>query len=389
MKDAHRRRQKAESVIAQPLPTMESGHTLHPTKQERLVMGGPQIGRMDVQRNDFIVTSNTSWAVNMYELGNEKYVESGDLESNHSYDGHDGIKADAARSPAWMKSPVDEETMINVKFIANDIVACTYENGSISTWCARTGAHLSRVKLRHMSFSWAMCKINDQQFVTGSLEGHVCVFTHRRGREVKEVKRIRKAHSEGIVSLAACDDFVVSASVDGTACLWDAKQWRRITTLHHNGPVYNCTVSQRYVMTNSAASFGCVLESIVETIKRELRIYRIDEFVEDCTLVKLYLADGGIWMPRFVGDDLFMCWLDNEDRRELLAFFKLDSESDLVVAQVKVGCLWVLDYALLDDGRLVACGDSRSSGVIATLPRALRKLITRETGVKQRFCTIV
>ncbi len=384
MKDKHIRRREAESKILKPLPTIEPHLTVQPTKQERLVKDGQKISRLDVQRNEFVATTNSNWAVAVYELDDE-HVESECSNSDIVTQSEEMLQFSTNHSVAWKRIAVGEETMNNVKFIAKSVVASTEQNGRISTWCVRSAQHLDRVTVRNVEFSWAMCKISDREFVVGDTRGDICMFTHNFGCQVKEVKRIRKAHERWVSSLACCGNFVLSASNDGTARLWDSRNWRCITTFYHNGPVLNCDLSSRYAMTNSADVFG--LQNI--TRRRELRIYRIDDNGRNCSLVKFYLAENEIWMPRFVRDDLFMCWVHNEGRRELLAFFKLDTESDCVVAQVKVGCSLVLDYAFLDDGRLVTCGDARSRGVIVTLPRGLRRMITREPGVPRRFCTIV
>ncbi len=383
MKGKHIRRREAESKILKPLPTIEPNRIVHPTKQERLIKDGQKISRLDVQQNEFIATTSNNWAVSVYELDDE-HIESECSDSEIVTESEETLEFSTNRSVAWKRIAVGEETMNNVKFIAKSVVASTEQNGCISTWCVRSAQRLDRVRMRNVEFRLAMCKINEEEFAVGNTQGDICLFTHNFGCQVKETKRIRKAHDKWICSLASCAHYVLSASFDGTARLWDTRSWGRIATFYHNGPVFNCDLSNRYAMTNSADAFG---RDITES--RELRIYRIDDNGQNCSLVKFYRAENGIWMPRFVRDDLFMCWVDNEDRRELLAFFKLDAESDCVVAQVKVGCLWVLDYAFLEDGRLVACGESWSRGVIATLPRGLRKMITRETGVKKRFCTIV
>ena len=383
MKDKYTRRREAESKILKPLPTIEPNRTVHPTKQERLIKYGLEISRLDVQENEFIATTSNNWAVAVYELDDE-HIESECSSSDTVTESDETLEFSINRSVAWKRIAVGDETMNNVKFIAKSVVASTEQNGRISTWCVRSAQRLDRVRIRNVEFSWAMCKISDEQFVVGDTQGHICLFTHNFGCQVKEIKRIRKAHDVWVSSLACCSNFVLSASNDGTARLWDSRNWRCIATFYHNGPVFNCDLSNRFAMTNSADVFGPHI-----TERRELRIYRIDNNGQNCSLMKYYLAENGIWMPRFVRDDLFMCWVDHEDRREFLAFFKLDTDSDCVVGQVKVGCLSVLDYAFLEDGRLVACGDSRSRGVIATLPRGLRKLITRETCVKRRFCTIV
>ncbi len=390
MKDAHQRRRDAEMKISRPLPTIEPSLISHPTRQDRLVKNGQQIVRLDVQENDFIVTTTKNWAVTTYNLDATAQPGNDAAVSDTCSIPEDEFVPDASCSSAWQKIAHGGKTMHNVIFITKDVIVTTEQSGRVSTWCVRSAQRLDRVNVRSVDFSWAMCKINDEQFVVGDTQGHICLFTHTAGRELKEVRRIRKAHYRWVASLVVCGNLMISSSHDGTACLWDLRNWRRVLTVYHQGPLINCALSSRYFMTNSLDDFQFDMAK-----KRQLRIYRIDENGQDCSLVKLYITEDRIWMPRFSNDgNVFMCWIANDDRRELLTFFKLDTDS--VLAQIKVQCSWVLDYGFLADGRLVACGESDTHAVVATLPKHLHKLITPAEPAtsgkvvgKQRFCTIV
>ncbi len=386
MKDEHQRQRQAISRIPKtPLPKIESSHTQVLAKQVRLAGGGDSTTRLDVQQNDFIVTANSNCGISLYSIHAQNDVPVDDANTNITIkDEAESVPA-MVRYPLWSNFAASGQKSSHAKFIARDIIACTQEGGDVTTWCARSKSRLDYLTVKYVIFSWTKCIVSETEFVAGGREGHICFFTHKHGAELKHVKRIWKAHRDHISSLTCFGKFFVSTSSDGTARVWDVESKKRIHTLYHDGPVYYSAISDPYLMTSSVRhSDDCC----------ELRLYHIDQ--HKFSLVKLFCSRESIYMPRFLNNNLIMYWrncMSNETDDDVLFFFRLDTEA--VVAQLKVHCSFVYDYAMLDDGRLVVCGSSDSRAVVATLPRHLRRFLDRESAknscneANRKFCAIV
>ncbi len=386
MKDEHRRRRKLEAQISVQLPDVDASVTLGPIKQVQLAEGGNSVmGRVDVQPNDFIVTSNSQWGISLYSTHARDDVP---LDDSNSSDSDDCLAPTTIRFPVSTNIPPEPDSLNHPKFIARDVIVCTEECGRVSTWCARANVCLDSVTVERARFGWAMCVVSDTEFVVGEMEGHVCFFTHKHGSQLKHVKRIWKAHHKCVTSLVRHENYLVSTSSDGTARVWDMPNMRNLHTFYHDGPVFYCIATASYLLTCSESARD-------EYEKRnELRLFRNDS--RTFPLVKLFWAGENLYLPKFINSNLVMFWrkcLSDGNDHDFLFFFEIDTQS--VLAQFKVHCRCVYDYAFLDHARMVVCGDQGSRGVIATLPRSLQRLVARESAKKsttranRRFCTIV
>ena len=411
MKDERLRQLKADSQITHNLPEFEPNSTLVPVKQVRLVKASTRTCRFDVQENDFIVTSNSDWAITLYRLedrdgdGDDVVIDNGGggggggvnddysqgTVSDFSYWSDNENEPEIHRFPIWTNVPVESDSFNDVKFIEQDIIACTEQQGYVSTWCAQSAQCFDSITLQGVNFLWSLCVISDTEFVAGTREGHLCFFTHQHGAQLKEMKRIWKAHSKQINEVVFTSHFVCSTSCDETARIWDVKSKTKLATLHHRGPVTHITHCEHHLLTCSHP-----FSDTLGTRVTELRLFRID--ADKFSLVKVFVTNDFLMKPKYLNSNILMYWMrDIHSHHHTLMFFSIHSLS--IVCQLKVHCRNVFDYAFLNDGRLVVCGISGSRAVIATLPRKLWSLLKLEnsnaprnvssTRPKRRFCTIM
>ncbi len=310
MKDAHRRRWKAENAIIKALPGVDPSQIVTPIHQKRLVGTGGAIRTVDVQANEFIATSSLQWPLAMYSVAGDDDEGFDDAESASELtdvSGESGTPSDI-KSPRWYRVlPSGGQYTNRVLFITKDVVA-SFEReagGVISTWCTRSSLRIDSLTIRRSSFFLGICKLNETEFLVGGLEGHLNYISHKNGYDLVETKRIWKAHQCPINAIVFRDEIIVSTSDDWTAKIWDAKNKTQLSTLYHNGPVHDATISDRYILTH-------------EEDAQTLRVFANSEAFP---LVKVFRT-GGIESLKFLNNGLLTYWSAVGINRMVLCFLK-------------------------------------------------------------------
>lgn len=385
MKDDYKRRRRAEEHLVSALPDADSNLIFKPIHQESLDTDGNGVRDVRVQGNEFAVASTEEWCLQAYVLDNTSSSTEVNVDSM-SETSDDELIPTQCRKPLWCAIPREEgeytETLSNFAFIAPDVIGCS-ASADVSTWYVRSGEQLGSVTVRgDVRFDKAICKIDDTEFAVGSMEGHLLVFTHNRGYNLKETKRVRKAHCGKILTLAYHNDLMVSTSNDWSARLWDARTKKRLAILKHCAPVVGVALSDDHIVTCSYS----------ESDTGELRIFNNEN---GYALVKILHVCNWVFKPTILhgGITLFRLFRPSEHdsfHRHYLCI--VDFERERVLAQLKVGCRKINDYEVLADGGIIVGGLEGCTGVVAMFPRRLRKLITRRSaemgGGRRRMCVL-
>lgn len=375
MKDGNKRQRKAEHGLIRVLPDVEPNLAVTPVDQESLDMEWDIGRRVVVQGNEFVVTSSDNWCLQVYVLTQAKTT------TELSTDSMSKISDEALipthfRKPLWcgVRREVDYIDRRNsILFVAPDVIGFTM-SANVSTWYVRTGELLESISVSgRVEFSAAMCKISNTEFASGSSEGHILFFTHNRGHNLQEETRVRKAHSDGILSMEFHKDIIISTSFDWSARVWDSSTKKRVAILKHCAPVVGVTISDEYIVT---CSFS-------ESDTGELRFYKNENAYE---LVKIVHIRNWVYKPIILNGGLILCrlycrFMDNFQRNYL---YVVDFERERVIAHLKVGCRRISDYDVLLDGRIVAVGMEGCCGVIVKFPRRVRKLVKPRNAENER-----
>ncbi len=370
-----------ENAIVEALPDVDPSLIVTPIHQKRLVGTGGGIRTVDTQANELIATSNWQWGLATYNMdgGNDETYEDVESVSEMTEISGESASPNDIESPRWYRIPLpDRQYTSRVRFIAKDVIASfEYETiGLITTWCARSSLHIGSLKVRGTSFFLGLCKLSETEFVVGGSDGHLDYISHRHGCELKEMKRIWKAHQYWINAIVFRNGIFVSTSDDWTAKVWDSKNKTLLSILHHNGPVQNATISDRYILTH----------------EENAQIIRIFANCEAFPLVKMFRT-GLIESPKFLDSGLLTYWSLVGINQYGMVFFEIESEC--ILGQLKVSPVDVCDHAFLADGRVVAVGTGGCRGIIADLPEYLRTLVVPESPGKtkrarrRRFCTLM
>lgn len=386
MKDDYRRRRKAEQHLVRTLPDVDPNLVFKPIHQESLNTVGGGVRDVRVQDNEFVVICTEKWCLEVYvldkascttEMITDSISEISDVEMMPTH----------FRTPLWCAIPRGEgsynETLSNCIFVAPDIIGCSRSaSGDVSTWYVRSGEQLEVVTLRGVRFEKAICKISDTEFVIGSMEGHMHVFTHKHGYNLQESKRIWKAHASAILSFELYKGIIVSASFDRSARLWDAKTKERLAILQHCATVVGITVSDEYIVTCSFSESGL----------GELRLYQNES---EYTLMKILVVQNWVYKPRILSNGSVLFRLFTPMKNDLIEqeyLCVVDFEREKVLTQLKVACRKINDYEVLPDGRVIVVGLAGCYGVIAKFPRRTRNLITPKSGElegnRRRLCLL-
>ncbi len=373
MKDEHKRRRKAEQSFVRRLAYGEPRVFLTPRHQECLGAEGKIISSVHTQGGEFVATASTEWWIQVCVLDDLDRHTEYDADSNSTVS--DDVFVPGRRGNVlWSACPHEEMQWIfgSVVFIAPDVVACVEADilGRISTWYVRTGQHVESVTLRGVHLDKAMCKISATEFVVGSDEGHLCVLSHERGRNLREAWRVWKAHTSVILSLTCHENRIVSTSEDCTARLWDVDSRKRLAILKHDSHLNSAAISDKYIMT-------CSKKGALQSTQGELRIYCNKE---GFPLAKILRAPDQIDRPTILDDDCVLCIVRGEyddmgrplDRNSLAL---VDIASERMLMEMKVGIRCIVDYSVLPDARLVMVGWNGCRAVVVTPPRRLRNAI--------------
>lgn len=366
MKDEHTRRRRAELELIRPLPDVEPNLVFKPIHQESLKIDYECAGiEVWVQGNEFVVTSTDQWCLQVYVLdraGNTAKLND-DSDSDIS---DDGLIPSHLRNPLWCAIPREVgyyEKPSSFAFIAPDVIGFI-SSANVSTWYVRSGEQLESITIRGAHLESAIFKINDSEFVTGSAEGHIIYLAHKRGCNLREIMRVRKAHLGKINCMTVHKNLIVSTSTDCSARLWDTTTKKRLAVLKHGAPVVGVALSDEYIVT-------C---SFTETDNGEIRIFKNEDGYQ---LMKILHMRNWVYKPKILNDGpilfrFFRPFDDESLHRHYLCI--VDFEHERYLAQLNVGVRKINDYDVLADGRIIVVGQI-CGGVVATLPRRPRKLV--------------
>lgn len=176
--------------------------------------------------------------------------------------------------------------------VLNDhiLVSASCDDTKIHTWDARTGECIGTID-QHAEVK-ALVVVDPETLASGVGQGTLTFIKHTGGRQLTEVARHERAHSQWIVDMACQDDVIVSASVDRNARVWSSSTRKPLADLRgHRGPVRSATVSSQYIVTGSD--------------DKTLRLYANgDGYPLISVLDGLHTA--GISTVQFIGSDLVM-----------------------------------------------------------------------------------
>ncbi len=383
-----------ERHLIRTLPDVDSSDVFAPVHQESLNMECTYIFDIISQGQELIATSSSEWWLEVYGLGNEDSTASFELDSSSEIS-DDTVIPNKTKKALWQAAPRDPKffEIGNIIFLASDVVGLVQPEtrpGAVSTWNVRSGQYLERIVLRGQLAFQSMCKISNTEFVVGNVDGHLFTFEHEGGRNLRKTKRIWKAHADIVYTISFHNGTIVTTSGDWTARLWDAETKMRLMVLYHDGEVFNGAISDQYIVTSSQYSLS-------SWEKREVRVYHNSE---GYPLMKILRSRDGLFAPTLLDDGRVLCTLRSardEHGRPLArnTLVVVDFENEVMLAQLKVGCRNIVRYKLLSDGRLVAIGQGGCRGVIATLPRKLKRLISVKTTGKgskverRRMCALM
>ena len=387
MKDGYRRRQKAEREYIRKIPEIDPKVKFIPIHQKCMDANYRYLVSAHSQGNNFILTSTSEMGLEMYEVddGLSESMDEDSMSESSKFSDRRLIPNQRIK-PFWFPP-------MFMRFVTSNIVVGVSTGvNALVTYSVEPGHQLSEciecVTVRDIILETLICKLNDREFAVGGIDSQLCIFEHEDGRNLREVKRIWRTHTKPMSSITAHNDIIVTTSLDWTARVWNAKTRNRMAILYHDQEVNYAAISDKYIVTSSR--YG---KSFWEN--GELRIYHNnDEF----SLVRILRDREQIGRPIFVDDAriLFRITGDSHDfpiQRHSILIFCIETES--ILAQIKVGCRTIFGYSVLSDGRLVAVGTNGCRGVIATLPRQVRKLIKLDHSAnklkvqRRRMCTIM
>ncbi len=387
MKDDYKRRRKAERALIKRLPDVDPSRVYASTHQEYLQVRFTYNANISAQGNDFLAVSSDSEWLRIFELYDKGTVIPFDANSvsEMSEFSDERLIPKRWRLPVWHHVNEKEIDSVGVEFIAPDVIGFVdVDKDEISAWNARTGTCLDSKPVGDMLLGPNICKINDNEFAIGSGEGHVSIYRHEAGGNLEETGRIWKAHIHKIASLSCHDDIIVTTSDDWSARVWNPRNRKRLAVLNHDGMVFHTAISHQYIVT-------CAQPGRPTEESGELRIYRNGD---GYPLLKIMQAHRQIARPAFLDDNrIVFLRRDGVDEnyrphtRNSIQVF--DIESDCALAELKVGCRYILAYTVLTDGRIVAIGLGSCRGVIATFPRHIRKLIAPKCSGRRRMCSLM
>ncbi len=383
-----------ERHLIRTLPDVDSSDVFAPVHQESLNMECTYIFDIISQGQELIATSSSEWWLEVYGLGNEDSTASFELDSSSEIS-DDTVIPNKTKKALWQAAPRDPKffEIGNIIFLASDVVGLVQPEtrpGAVSTWNVRSGQYLERIVLRGQLAFQSMCKISNTEFVVGNVDGHLFTFEHEGGRNLRKTKRIWKAHADIVYTISFHNGTIVTTSGDWTARLWDAETKKQLAVLYHDSEVLSGAISDQHIVTCSR--YGqCQWEM------SELRIYRNGE---GYPLTKILRTPEGMFAPTLLDGSRVLCIVRgyrDEDTPSLVrdTLAVVDFENELMLARLKIGCRGIVKYKVLSDGRVVAIGYSGCCGVIATLPRKLRRLLTPKATEKQskirrrRMCTLM
>lgn len=387
MKDDYKRRRKAEREYIRRIPEIDPGVKIVPIHQKCMDVSCKYLMNVNAEGNEFIATSTNEIGLQMYE------ADDGLCESMHE----DAISelskfSDERLIPNRRIQPFWDSDMF-VTFLAKNVVVGVELGASmISTWYVCKGHEIENIEnhtSRGTQFNRFMSKLNEEEFIICSIDSNLITFKHENGKNLRETQTVWKPHMKSVTSISVHNDIIVTTSEDWTAKIWNVRTRERVHTLYHDQEVNNATISNKYVVTSSR--YGRYYWG-----NGEIRIYNN---TKNYSLFRILRDKEQIGHALIVNDSKIVFRLTNHRngsfQRHHILIFDIDSES--VLAQVKVGCRIIFGYTVLSDGRLVAVGSTGCRGVIATLPRRVRKLITPNSTVRnavnverrRRLCTLM
>ena len=383
-----------ERPLIRTLPDVDSTQVFTPVHQESLDMDCGFGFFISTQGQEYVATSCNAWWIQVYGLCNEDSVASLDLDAVSEIS-DDTVIPNKTRKALWHAVPRDPELSLlgNIIFLAPDVLGLVEPEttpAAVSTWNLRSGERLESVAVRGDGVFQTMCKISNTEFLVGGTRGHLFSFEHDGGHNLRETRRIWKAHGHYITTITFHDGTIVTTSADWTARLWDAETNKQLAVLYHDERVLCGAISDQYIVT-------CSRYGPSDWEKSELRIYRNSE---GYPLTKILRTQEGLLKPTLLDGNRILCILAghrDENYRPLVrnTLVVVDFENELILARLKVGCRAIVWYEVLSDGRLVAVGHGGCRGIIATLPRELIRLIrlkkTKKVSEseKRRMCTLV
>ena len=378
MKDEYKRRREAERHLVKVLPNAHPNVSFRPTRQELIDVDCKQIMDVCSQENEFIVTMTAEWWIETFLIGKKvsRSAVTVNIDSLSEISDDELVPQSRIGKSLWCAMPrVNSGKYGGITFVAPDVVGCIIPDtpGLVCTFYVRTGERLGRVHIPGVHNRLRVSKISDTEFVVGSDNGSLYFFLHDRGRNLKEISRIWKAHMMEIWSMAYHENVIVSGSADWTARLWDLDSRKRLAVLHHNEGVADVAISDDVIVT-------CSQRSPVQYRTGDIRIYNNGDGYAlvkilrhpDCMGIVNILDKKRILCRRFVlsGDNV-----DEDEGAKRALIMVIDVESECVVAQMQVGCTIINEYTALTNERLVVVGAGGCRGVIVTFPRRFRQLI--------------
>ncbi len=393
MKDAYKRRRKLERALIRTLRDVDSNDVFTPVHQVSLDTDCRSAFRMATQGQKYIVTCSEEWWLEVYAHCDENSAASFNLDSVSEIS-DDAVIPNKSRRALWRAVPRDPglDYYGDVTFLAPDVLGLVELKtlpSAVSTWNVQSGQFLESVVLRGDYFYQTMCTISDTEFLVGGSQGDLFSFQHEGGLNLRETRRLWRAHADTISNISCHNGTVVTTSWDWTARLWDAETKKRLAVLYHNERVLDGAISEQYIVT-------CSRYGQSDWKNSELRIYRNGE---GYPLTKILRTHEGLYVPKLLDGGRVLCILtgyEDENRQPAVrnTLVVVDFENERILAQLKVGCRSIVRYEVLSDGRLVVVGHGGCRGVIATLPRELARLISPKTTDKQskirrRMCTLM
>lgn len=365
MKDAHRRHLQFERDYEQSLG--EAGKLYTEGRQQSLFGHTENVTTvLPLPSSDLIVTTSFDNAVRLYSLshygnGNDRVSrKSMEKTLRSAEDDPDMISITPHRNPLWTKE-VHEYDANCAAYLGDDVFATVGGGGNLYTW-STSGELVAHREVRRKAL-FCVTALGSTEMVIGTNDGELIFVSHNGlGSDLEESHRIRRAHNREIrQAVSFSEDFLVTASFDCSASVWNWRTRKCLARLLHRGMVFSATVSERYIATGSNEGVIRLFENNPSAGFPLRKLYRMK--------TRIYSL---MFLPVNINRNILVAVKETDGVQYI------DIQKNEVIVHVKTQVPKTFEGAIVSDTQIVVGGwGTYHKCVVVTLPDdAVRRIYT-------------